>query len=162
MEIRDKVAEYVYDRCCALRTQHPDGQFTNISCMRTNAMKFLLHYFGHGQLEKLFFLFPDPHFKAANHRRRIINRSLLDEYAYVLQPGGRLYTATDVEDLATWMREHLTAHPLFRVLSDEELEADPAAGLLTEATEEGKKVARNSGQTWRCVVERLPDEVLWQ
>ena len=27
----------------------------------------------------------DPHFKAANHRRRIIQRTLLAEYAYLLQ-----------------------------------------------------------------------------
>lgn len=124
-------------------------------------MKYLVHFFQPGQLEKLFFLFPDPHFKAANHRRRIINASLLDEYALLLQEGGRLYTATDVEDLAVWMRQHLAAHPLFRVLSDEELESDPAAGLLTEATEEAQKVARNSGQTWRCVVERRGNEMLW-
>lgn len=38
------------------------------------------------------------------------------------------------------------AHPLFERLSDEELESDPAAGLLASATEEGQKVARNSGQ----------------
>ena len=38
------------------------------------------------------------------------------------------------------------AHPLFERLSDEELEADVAAQLLDNATEEGQKVARNSGQ----------------
>jgi len=35
-------------------------------------MKFLPNHFRKGQLEKLFFLFPDPHFKKANIRRRII------------------------------------------------------------------------------------------
>jgi hypothetical protein len=44
----------------------------------------------------------DPHFKAANHRRRIIQRTLLTEYAYLLRPGGLLYTITDVEDLGNW------------------------------------------------------------
>ena len=38
------------------------------------------------------------------------------------------------------------AHPLFQRLSDEELQGDVAAGLLDSATEEGQKVARNSGQ----------------
>lgn len=38
------------------------------------------------------------------------------------------------------------AHPLFERLSDKELESDPAACLLASATEEGQKVARNSGQ----------------
>lgn len=161
MELRDKVCEYVKERCLALRRDHvATGGFTNISCVRTNSMKYLLHYFRKGQLTKLFFLFPDPHFKASNHRRRIINDSLLDEYAYCLAQGGLLYSVTDVEELGAWMREKLDAHPLFERLSDEELECDPAAGVLTEATEEGQKVARNKGQTWRAVYRRLPNEVL--
>ncbi len=49
----------------------------------------------------------DPHFKVANHRRRIINTTLVTEYAYFLAPGGWLYTITDVEDLGNWMvRRH--------------------------------------------------------
>lgn len=37
-------------------------------------------------------------------------------------------------------RDKLDAHPLFERISDEELESDPAAGLLTQGTEEGQKV----------------------
>lgn len=33
-----------------------------------------------------------------NHRRRIITPQLLAEYAFLLAPGGRLYTATDVPE----------------------------------------------------------------
>lgn len=36
------------------------------------------------QLKKMFFLYPDPHFKKAKHKWRIINTTLLAEYAYVL------------------------------------------------------------------------------
>jgi len=32
----------------------------------------------------MFFLYPDPHFKKAKHKWRIINTPLLAEYAYVL------------------------------------------------------------------------------
>ena len=49
----------------------------------------------------------DPHFKAVNHRRRIITAPLLDEYAYCLAAGGMLYTITDVEELGYWMRVNL-------------------------------------------------------
>jgi tRNA (guanine-N7-)-methyltransferase len=62
MEIRDKVSQYVKERCVALRREHP-GQYENISCIRTNSMKYLPNFFHKGQLSKLFFLFPDPHFK---------------------------------------------------------------------------------------------------
>lgn len=44
----------------------------NAGVIRTNAMKTLLHYFPKGQIEAMFFCFPDPHFKKANFRRRII------------------------------------------------------------------------------------------
>ncbi len=42
------------------------------------------------------------------------------------------------------------AHPLFQRMSDEELATDPAACLLDKATEEGQKVARNSGLVGPC------------
>lgn len=52
-------------------------------------------------------------------------------------------------------RDRLEAHPMFERVSDEELEGDAAAQLLLEGTEEGQKVARNSGKTWRHVYRRI-------
>lgn len=43
-----------------------------------------------------------------------ISRTLLCEYAYVLKPGGRIYTITDVKDLYDWEVSHLEAHPSFK------------------------------------------------
>ncbi|KAG1671830.1 hypothetical protein FOA52_000207 [Chlamydomonas sp. UWO 241] len=156
LELRDKVSSYVKERVAALRRENP-GEYGNISCLRANAMKYLPHYFEKGQLTKMFFLFPDPHFKHANHRRRIINTTLISEYAYLMAPSGMLYTITDVKDLGDWMRAKLLAHPMFELISDEDLESDPAAGVLINATEEGQKVARNKGNTWRAVFRRLPE-----
>ncbi|KAK2076074.1 hypothetical protein QBZ16_001410 [Prototheca wickerhamii] len=159
MEIRDKVSEYVRARVEALRKQQP-GKYWNAGCIRTNAMKNLPNYFEKGQLEKMFFLFADPHFKAANHRRRIIQTNLLAEYAYIMAPGAKLYTITDVEELGIWMKEKLDAHPLFEPVPEEENAADPAAELLVHGTEEGQKVARNGGKTWTSIYRRIPDEQL--
>ncbi|KAL6767248.1 hypothetical protein ACKKBG_A39205 [Auxenochlorella protothecoides x Auxenochlorella symbiontica] len=156
MELRDKVTEYVKARVIALRLQSP-GSYHNAGVVRTNAMKCLPNYFAKGQLEKLFFLFADPHFKAANHRRRIIQTTLLAEYAFIMAPGGILYTITDVEELGIWMKEKLDVHPLFEAVPEEEVERDPAAALLLQGTEEGQKVARNGGKTWRAVYRRIQD-----
>jgi len=41
----------------SLRLEHP-GQYGNVNCVRTNAMKYLPNYFKKGQLTKMFFLFP--------------------------------------------------------------------------------------------------------
>ncbi len=127
----------------------------NVSALRINAQRHLVNLFRKHQLNKIFFLFPDPHFKAKNWRRRIVTPSACAEFAYVLRPGGRLYTITDVEDLGKWMAGVLDDSPMFRRLSAEELSSDAAAGLLFVATEEGQKVARNGGKTFRACYERL-------
>jgi len=152
MEIRDKVTNYVRERIDHLRK---GGECHNISVMRTNAQKYLPNYFHKGQLQKLFFLFPDPHFKAQNKRRRIISHQLLAEYAYLLEVGATLYTITDVEDLGNWMGSHLDAHPLFERLSEEELAEDPCAELIKLATEEGQKVNRNEGMIFPHIFRRI-------
>jgi len=148
-----QVTEYVKERILALRAANPN-EYENISVVRTNSMKYLPNYFGKAQLSKMFFLFPDPHFKEKNHRRRVISPQLLDEYAYALEVGGIIYTITDVEELGDWMRSCMEDHPLFTFVPDEELEADPVVKLLISATEEGQKVARNGGQTFRAIFRR--------
>ncbi|KAK9099769.1 hypothetical protein Scep_023199 [Stephania cephalantha] len=153
MEIRDKVASYVDERIRALRT--PVGDYHNISVVRTNSMKYLPNYFEKAQLSKMFFLFPDPHFKEKNRRRRVISDSLLDEYAYVMKVGGLVYAVTDVEELGEWIRGCLERHCLFQRVGDEEAAGDPVAKVLDSATEEGKKVFRNGGLTFRCVFRRI-------
>lgn len=52
-----QVTNYVIERVAALRREQP-GKFTNITALRTNAMRHLPNYFVKGQLHKLFFLFP--------------------------------------------------------------------------------------------------------
>jgi hypothetical protein len=47
------------------------------------------------------------------------------------------------------------AHPLFEEVADAELDGDPAAAALATATEEGQKVARNGGKSWRAVFRRI-------
>ena len=120
LEIRMKVTEYVDLRIKNLREENP-GQYQNASVMRTNAMKYLPNYIRKGQLSKMFFCFPDPHFKEKNHRRRIISQVLLSEYMYYLRPGGILYTITDVEELSIWHKNQLEEHPGFELLTEEEL-----------------------------------------
>ncbi len=129
-----------------------------------------------GQLEKMFFLYPDPHFKKQKHKWRIISLSLLTVYAFLLRPGGRIYTMTDVPDLATWMAQKLRAHPLFVERHHIELGAasaeasrahphdgdDPTVSLLaTGVTEEGKKAAREGRGATISVFERLPNPTEW-
>lgn len=167
MELRNQVTDYVIQRVAALRLQHPrsdddthPGQYQNISALRSNTMKFLPNYFKHNQLSKIFLCFPDPHFKARKHKARIVSAQLNAEYAYVVRPGGKLYTITDVEELHQWMVKHFQGEEagdvaeLWERVSQEDLDDDPCVKIMSEATEESKKVTRNNGKKFVAVFRR--------
>ena len=165
MEIRVQVSQYVQDRITALRatsatpenTAEP-GPYQNVSIVRANSMKFMPNYFPKHSLSALFFLFPDPHFKSRKHKARIISPTLLAEYAYVLRPGGIVYTITDVQDLHEWMKTHLEEFPLFEPVSEEALREEgkgPILDAVYSSTEEGKKVERNAGDKWLACFRRI-------
>ena len=159
LEIRVKVSDYVKDRIKALRSQNIESNgYSNIACIRTNAMKYLPNFFRKQSIEKVFFLFPDPHFKKQKHKWRIISPQLLSEYAYILTVEARVYIATDVEELYQWMCGHLSSHQLFERLTEKEQEADPIVPKLFDSTEEGKKVTRNGGSKWIAVFRRIADK----
>ncbi|KZS92365.1 hypothetical protein SISNIDRAFT_466768 [Sistotremastrum niveocremeum HHB9708] len=168
MEIRVQVSQYVEDRIQALRVKHADktnpatlpGGYKNVSVVRANAMKFLPNFFSKHQLSKLFFLFPDPHFKARKHKQRIISPTLLAEYAYVLRPGGIVYTITDVKDLHEWMVKHFMEFPLFEPVDEETLIQEGHRNIIQAvrtSTEEGKKVERNKGDKYLACFRRIED-----
>ncbi|EDO00555.1 hypothetical protein SS1G_14425 [Sclerotinia sclerotiorum 1980 UF-70] len=146
------------ERIKALRVQEKEtGLFQNASCIRANTMKFMPNFFKKHQLAKIFLCFPDPHFKARKHKARIVSTTLAAEYAYVVRPGGIIYTITDVEDLHNWMVTHFNAHPTFERVLEEEQEADECVNIMRTETEEGKKVTRNNGPKFVALFKRLED-----
>ena len=169
MELRSQVTEFVINKIAALRSQNRDQQpsvsgtptpYQNISAIRTNTMKFLPNYFHKAQLSKIFLCFPDPHFKQRKHKARIASAQLNAEYAFVTKPGGLVYTITDVEELSQWMAKHFVgeeagdAKELWERVSQEELDADPCVKIMSEETEESKKVTRNGGNKYIVVLRR--------
>ena len=82
MEIRPAVTSYVSSRILASRqiqsslpAESPDvkaGGYQNVSVIRANSMKHMPNFFAKGQLSKIFFLFPDPHFKLRKQKARIV------------------------------------------------------------------------------------------
>lgn len=169
LEIRTAVTEFVQEKAKALRIQQDiasregkeqdlvPGQYQNLSCLRANTMKFLPNLFQRGQLSKIFLCFPDPHFKARKHKARIVSAALNSEYAFVLRPGGKVYTITDVEDLHVWMVDRFEGHAGFERVGEEEVEGDVCVGVMRGETEEGKKVERNGGRKFVAVFRRVAD-----
>lgn len=173
MELRTQVTDYVVSRIAALRSQNSTHQeriraegippYHNISAIRTNTMKFMSNYFEKSSLAAIFLCFPDPHFKARKHKARIVSAQLSAEYAYVMRPTGKVYTITDVEELHKWMVSHFVGEDagdvseLWEQVSDKENDADPKVQIMSEETEEGKKVTRNGGKKHVAVFRRKND-----
>lgn len=189
MELRNQVTDYVVSRVAALRSQNPwpaapvpaaqdeekessrsssktqknPPPYHNISAVRSNTMKFLPNFFEKHQLSKIFLCFPDPHFKQRKHKARIVSAQLSAEYAFVVRPGGKVYTITDVEELHQWMVKHFVgseagdARELWETVGDGENEDDLCVRVMREETEEGKKVTRNNGKKFVAVFRRKED-----
>ena len=158
LEIRDKVTNYVGERIKGLRINSDNKEFNNISVLRSNTMKLLLNFFYKGQLNKLFFCFADPHFKRTNHRKRIINQYLLNEYSYLLKKGGKLYIITDVEELFIWERTMLNQNKCFLEIKKEEVDKDEFTKFMKN-TNEAKKVIKNGGKMFYSIYERVDPKI---
>ena len=164
LEIRNKVSQFAHEKIVSLREAHAGdavtsgkGAYENVDVLQVNAQRFLPQFFHRGQLSKMTFCFPDPHFKKTNHRRRVITVGLCAEYAYCLREGGLLYTVTDCVELHEWMVRHLEEHQLFERLPKHEEEADPLVPFICTRTDESIKVARNKGEYDVSIYRRLPD-----
>jgi len=145
MEIRAKVTEFVRLRIVNARRDCP-GRYRNASVLRTNSMKFTPNFFEKASINKLFFCFPDPHFKRKNWPRRIIHHRLLSEYAYLLSPAaGKLYCITDVQELHDWHVRMCDSHPLFRRIdSDDSDEGNSNCGGGTNGDRDSNADSNNS------------------
>lgn len=139
------------------------GFYQNVSAIRANTMKFFPNFFARHQLTKIFICFPDPHFKQRKHKARIVSTSLNAEYAYVLRPGGFLYTITDVEEYHLWILRHFGAgDAILRngnndTTNDDNNAFDPSE---FQAHEEGQEQEQDTEETDEDGVRRIRE--LWE
>ncbi|EKF31887.1 tRNA (guanine-N(7)-)-methyltransferase, putative,methyltransferase, putative [Trypanosoma cruzi marinkellei] len=161
LEIRPKVVKFAQEKTLGLREANSDSShhFCNLWFEQMNVMKFGSNCFRKGQLRVLFFCYPDPHWKKKNIRRRIISPGLVHEYAYWLRIGGLLFTVSDVEELEQWMISCLDGCPLFRRLSEEELQSDSMTrkvlSYATNASEDAQRTERKGLQKHYAVYLRV-------
>lgn len=62
-------------------------------------------------ISELWTFFADPWHKKRHHKRRLVGSDFASLVARKLAPGALWRLATDWEDYALWMREHLDEHP---------------------------------------------------
>ena len=71
--------------------------------------------FGEGELDRLFYFFPDPWPKARHNKKRLFQKPFLDAASIVLKPGAELWVKTDHYKYFCWMLEHLEEEDRFTV-----------------------------------------------
>jgi tRNA (guanine-N7-)-methyltransferase len=94
-----------------------------------------------GSIDGFYVLNPDPWPKARHHKRRIISQPNLAKFARVLKPGAPLIMATDVDELADWMREQALAHADFACAYDSR--ETPAGWIFTRYEQKGARAGRS-------------------
>ncbi len=75
-------------------------------------------------IEKVLYLFPDPWPKKKHHKRRAFNNTVLREFHRILKKDGKLYLATDVEEVHQYHLELLNENKnlfKFELVDNDEL-----------------------------------------
>ncbi|KAL8542446.1 hypothetical protein ACS0TY_003348 [Phlomoides rotata] len=62
-----------------------------------------------GPLVLVSILCPDPHFKKRHHKRRVVQKPLVESIVESLVPGGQIFIQSDVPEVALDMREYFDA-----------------------------------------------------
>ena len=83
----------------------------NIRVMEADALGVLSRSISPGTLHAVRSYFPDPWPKARHHKRRLVQREVLDLVRSRLEPGGTWHLATDWDEYATSMRDCFGADP---------------------------------------------------
>ena len=115
----------------------------NVRMVVADGAQGLAVLFDDASVSELWTFFADPWHKKRHHKRRLVGTDFADVVAARLVPGGVWRLATDWEDYALWMREHLDAHPLFVNVHDgwaPRLEERPVTKYERKGLEAGRAV----------------------
>ena len=89
----------------------------NVRSVFANMSVDMPRLFEAASVRRFFLNFPDPWFKSRQHKRRVINPTLMAEIARALAPGGELFVQTDIFALALDALAALEAEPSFENLA---------------------------------------------
>ncbi|KAJ3681291.1 hypothetical protein LUZ60_015780 [Juncus effusus] len=85
-----------------------------------------------GPLSLVSILCPDPHFKRRNHKRRVVQKPLVDSISKTLNLGGQVLIQSDVREVALDMRSLFDSYDVFKRVDqiDSSLTCDSEGWLL--------------------------------
>lgn len=104
VEIRRDLVVKANDECAREGLPQVRSVFANISVD-------LPRLFPAGRVRRFFLNFPDPWFKAKQHKRRVMSPALVEDLHRLLIPGGEVFVNTDIFDIALDAMAELEAEP---------------------------------------------------
>jgi tRNA (guanine-N7-)-methyltransferase len=116
-------------------------------CNVNNSLLPILDSLPEGVLQRVTIQFPDPWFKNRHVKRRVVQPELVEEIAKYLIPGGMVFLQSDVEIIATEMRDRFLAHSAFQIQAEDWLSENP----LPVATEREKSTLARGEFVYRTV-----------
>ncbi len=118
--------------------------FANVN----NSLRSLLTSLPPKSLQRVTIQFPDPWFKNRHAKRRVVQPQLVEELADYLIVGGVVFLQSDMEFIATEMRDRFAEHPAFK---GEWISENP----LPVATEREKSTLLRGERVYRALFERV-------
>lgn len=107
LEIRPSVAQFAKGR---IHKRNLDGIVDFIGCNANVDLDRILNKYtsgrdgSGGKVALVSIQFPDPHFKKAHHKRRVMTPELVHVLAKYMPPGSELFIQSDVKDVLDSMR----------------------------------------------------------
>lgn len=115
----------------------------------------LEYMFAEGEVESVFYFFPDPWPKTRHHKKRLFQKPFLNACHKILKPGGTLFVKTDHDGYFEWMLEHLKDETRFEVLlQSRDLRNEYPEHFLSQFTTKFEKIFLSQGTLIKSVVLR--------
>jgi tRNA (guanine-N7-)-methyltransferase len=117
---------------------------TNVRLARADARMFLRDFVASDSCQAIHIYFPDPWWKKRHLKRRVFTPEFAFQCERILQPGGRLYLATDVAEYFDVMTRLVADHTHLREdRAENAAQAAPESDYLTNF----ERKARLQGMT---------------
>ena len=116
LEIREPLVVEANQLLCELGLTNLHYLFCNVN----NSLRSLLSSLTPGTLQRVTIQFPDPWFKSRHAKRRVVQPELVAELADYLTVGGVVFLQSDVQFVASQMRDLFAENPAFERLCTEE------------------------------------------
>ena len=114
------------------------------------------HIFGEGEVDRLYYFFPDPWPKTRHHKKRLFQLPFLEEVEKVLKKGGEICIKTDHDGYAEWMRQVISSQSKFDViLSTKDLRNEHPEHFLSQYTTKFEKIFIEQGIKIKAFVLKL-------